>query len=307
MRAGDVRLVRDLLNDRSGLTFADDNLGLLERRLRERMGALGLGDLADYLRLLGPGAEGDAELAELYELVATKETYLFREDYQLRAFRDSVLPVLAREGAKRKRLTCWSAGCSTGEEAYSVAVVLLESGLLGGWDVRVIGTDLSRRRLATARAGVYGQAAFRATSADRRRQFFVEREDGVHVCGALRRMCQFGLLNLVDMGRAPKIQHVDAIFCRNVIIYLDSRSRRQVVLGLHDRLREGGYLMLGHAESLIHDPCGFELVRVGRDLLYRKPAQGERSRALASRPPPSRTLPSGPLPSRPPPSRRRHP
>ena len=159
-------------------------------------------------------------------------------------------------------------GCSTGEEAYSIAMVLLESGLFDGWTLRVFGTDLSRKCVATARRGVYGESSFRSTSAERRSSFFVPARGGVRVLGSVRAICQFGQLNLLNLAERSTIDQVDAIFCRNVLIYFAIESRKQVIKAIHDRLRPGGFLMLGHSESLLQNPEPFEPVHLkhGRGL-----------------------------------------
>jgi chemotaxis protein methyltransferase CheR len=265
------RELRDLVNARSGLFFDDDAHHLIERRSRARIEALGLSSFAEYLRYLRFDEKADAEFQELYETLVTKETYFFREDYQLEAFRQEVLPILAHESAPRKQLTCWSVGCSTGEEAYTIAIVLAESGLFDGWDVRVTGTDISRHSLAVARRGIYSDSSFRALSDERRQRFFAQRREGTQVADFIRRMCHFGRMNLVEIGHAPRMTQADAIFCRNVLIYFDPQSRREVIEGLTNRLRPGGFLMLGHSESLLNETTPLEIVRLRGDVVYRKP------------------------------------
>jgi chemotaxis protein methyltransferase CheR len=271
MSAEEFRQLRDLINERSGLHFAEDARYVFERRLRERLTALSLTSFAEYQRILRQASGVEAELQELYDLLAIKETYFFREAYQLNAFRDEVLPVLVREAGSRKQLAIWSAGCSTGEEAYTIAILLLESGMLNGWTLRVHGTDLSRRSLAVARKGVYSEASFRATSEEHRRRYFAEREDGAHVCESLRSICHFGLMNLLHMQRSATFVQLDVAFCKNVLIYFDPKSRRRVLDGIYDRLRPGGYLLLGHSESLLNEVTRFDVVHLHGDVVYRKP------------------------------------
>jgi len=267
----EFRAFRDLIRERSGLSFGDDARYAFDRRLRERIGALGLQSFPEYYRLLRQDASGEAEMQEVYDLLITRETYFFREEYQLRGFRDEILPVLLDN--ERKQLTIWSAGCSTGEEAYSLAMVLTEVGLPRDRVVRVHGTDLSRRNVAVARKGAYTETSFRSTSDERRRRFFCEREGGLQVIEPLRQMCQFGTMNLLHMDRAPRFVQADAIFCKNVLIYFDAEARRRVITGLHDRLRPGGYLFLGHSESLLNEPGPFEPVHLAADVVYRRPSR----------------------------------
>ncbi len=271
LQAEEFRLLRDLVNARSGLHFDDDALPSFERRLAERLVALDLSGFDDYYNHLRFSAGGEAELEEAIEALTTNETYFYRQEYQLRGFRDELLPRLAEENRARRRLTLWSAGCSTGEEAYTIAMFVHESGLFAGWDVRVIGSDISRRRVAAARRGVYRGGAFRAIPAAARSAFFCEAPGGERVVDFIREMCHFGQLNLLDGARAAIVGRVDAVFCRNVLIYFDSRSRRQVIDNLYDRLVPGGYLLLGHSESLLNLSTAFELVHLREDLVYRRP------------------------------------
>ncbi len=182
-----------------------------------------------------------------------------------------MLPALSREIGPRGRISMWSAGCSTGEEVYSIAVGVKESGLFNQAEIRIFGSDISRRCVAAARRGVYGSSAFRNTPPELRRRYFSERPDGVHVNEELRALCNFGQLNLVNPERAAVVGRVHVIFCRNVLIYFDNTSRRRVIEMFYDRLLPGGFLLLGHSESLLNVSTAFELVHLREDLVYRKP------------------------------------
>jgi chemotaxis protein methyltransferase CheR len=249
---------------------------LFDRRLSERLEALGLDSYHAYYKYLRFGARNQQELEEAVERLTTKETYFFRQEYQLRAFQRELLPRLEVENARSRRLLIWSAGCSTGEEAYTLAALVLESGRFQTWDVRVIGTDLSKQCLAHARRGVYQPSALRATSASDKVRYFSEMSDGFHIDPLVKKLCQFGQMNLFDAGRGNLVGGVDAIFCRNVLIYFDVRSRKRVIDNLYQRLIPGGYLMLGHSESLLNLSTAFELVHLRDDLVYRKPLGAER-------------------------------
>jgi chemotaxis protein methyltransferase CheR len=254
-----------------GLSLAPSMRPMLERRLRERLAVVNVTSFADYHQYLSfdPGAE--EEWDALYDLLTTTETYFFREDYQLRAFHDEVLPMLLDQARARRRLTIWSAGCSTGEEVYTIAMLVHESNLFHGWEVRVFGSDISKRCITAARRGVYGPSAFRTTPKDKRRSYFIDRADGAHVVERIRSMCHFGQMNLLDAGKARLIGRVDAIFCRNVLIYFDQHARRSIIDLFHERLYPGGVLLLGHSESLLNLSTAFELLHLKEDLLYRKP------------------------------------
>ncbi|MBN1609287.1 MAG: protein-glutamate O-methyltransferase CheR [Polyangiaceae bacterium] len=276
LRADDFRLLRDLVNDHAGLHFDDGSLYLFERRLGERVAALELGGFDEYYKYLRFNARGKAEIEESIERLTTKETYFFRQEYQLRSFANELLPRLAEANRDSGQLTVWSAGCSTGEEAYTVAILIARSGLFQGWNVRVVGSDISRRNVATARRGTYRAASFRTTPPEIRREYFVEEPEGVRVVERIRAMCHFGQLNLLDRTRAALVGRADAVFCRNVLIYFDMRSRKKVIDNLYDRLTPGGFLMLGHSESLLNVSTAFELVHLSEDLVYRKPLAARR-------------------------------
>ena len=271
LRPEDFRLLRDLVNGYAGIYFGDEALPVLERRLKERLSVLGLTRFSEYYHFLKFSSGAAAELDEAVDLLTTNETYFFREDYQLRAFKNEVLPVLASDAASRRRLSIWSAGCSTGEEVYTIAILIAESGLFHGWDVRVYGSDISRRCVAAARRGIYGASAFRAVGPEVKRAYFTDRADGSHVIDRIRQNCHFGHLNLMDNERVRVVGRVDAVFCRNVLIYFDQRSRKKGIDMFYERLIPGGFLFLGHSESLLNVSTAFELVHLSEDLVYRKP------------------------------------
>lgn len=271
LRSDELRLLRDLINAYAGIYFDDDARFILERRLRERLLALGLRSFAEYYHYLRFSSRGREELEEATEALTTNETYFYREDYQLRAFQNELLPRMAEEARSRRRLYIWSAGCSTGEEAYTIAILVAESGLFDGWEVRIYGSDLSRRCITTARRGIYGPSSFRVMPPELRRAYFDELPEGARVNDRIRSMCHFGHLNLMDADKTSIVGRVDAVFCRNVLIYFDPSSRRTAIDLFYERLLPGGYLLLGHSESLLNVSTAFELVHLREDLVYRKP------------------------------------
>jgi chemotaxis protein methyltransferase CheR len=184
----------------------------------------------------------------------------------------------------RRRLAIWSAGCSTGEEVYTLAVIVHASGLFprgagGGdrWDVSVYGSDISRRCVSAARRGIYGESAFRATPPEMRATYFEKGPGGSRVIAPVRELCHFGQVNLLDEDKTRLVTHADAIFCRNVLIYFDARARKRVIETLYERLNPGGVLLLGHSESLLNVSTAFELLHLRDDLVYRKPPSARES------------------------------
>ena len=272
LQPDEFRLLRELINRFCGMSFSDDARYVFERRLRDRLRELGLDDYTQYYHHLRYHPNAKAEMEAAVDALVTNETYFFREDYQLRGFREEVLPELRRriEGEGRESLTLWSAGCSTGEEVYTLAILIESSGLFEGWDVRIFGNDISRRVLAVARRGAYGPSSFRAMPPEYDR-YFAEASDGRQVVPHIRAMCHFGHLNLLDRDRSALIGRADAVFCRNVLIYFDDDARRKVIDTFYERLYPGGYLLLGHSESLLNSTTAFELVHLSTDMIYRRP------------------------------------
>lgn len=281
LRSEEYRLLRDLVSERLGIWFGPESRSSLERRLRERLGVRGFESFADYYQFLKYSPIAGEEWDEAGELLTTHETYFFREDYQLRAFQKEILPLVAAKA--RRRIQVWSAGCSTGEEAYTIAMLILESGVVdpGRWEIRVYGSDLSKKCIAAARRGVYGPASFRATPEAAKDKWFVpastqldsgyEPKAAYSVVPEARAICHFAQMNLLDEERTNLVGRCDVIFCRNVVLYFDAAARRRVIDMFYERLVPGGVLLLGHAESLLNVTTAFELLHLKEDLVYRKP------------------------------------
>ena len=272
LKLREFRLIRDFINQFCGIYFADDSAYVVERRLRERLRELGVEDFAEYYRYLKYHPKAEKELEAAAEVLTTNETYFFREAYQLRAFTDEILPAVRARSLARgsKRLDIWSAGCSSGEEVFTIAMLVDASGLFDGWDVRVFGNDISRRVLSKARGATYSSASFRAMIPEYAK-YFIETDEGRQVHPRIRSMCHFGHLNLMNQRRAAIVGRVDVTFCRNVLIYFDDASRRKVLETIYQRLNRGGYLLLGHSESLLRSSTAFEITQLTTDIVYRRP------------------------------------
>jgi chemotaxis protein methyltransferase CheR len=270
LRPEDFEVLRQIVNEHSGIMLSNETRVTVERKLMERVVALGLPGFREYCGYLRMHPQRKQETERAVDLVTTNETYFFRELTQLRAFENEVLPNLYDEAKSRKRLVIWSAGCSSGEEVYTLAILVLRSQRFVGWDLRIVGNDISRRVLQVARNGVYRESSFRAMPDDYA-EYFTSTSNGRTVRPFVREICHFGHFNLLDEARAAMIGRVDAIFCRNVLIYFDQASRRRVIQSFYERLEPHGYLMLGHSESLLHTSTAFELAQLRGDLAYRKP------------------------------------
>lgn len=272
-------LLKDFVYQHCGLHFSADTKYLLEKRLGKRLQAHRLKSFKDYYYFLRYNQKKEAELVEVMNALTTNETYFFREDYQLKTFIEEIIPEVTarrkREGSRKLRI--WSAGCSSGEEAYTIAMLLLEKPELSGWDIEIIGTDISQRVLGMARKGVYGQPSFRTTDSAYLQKYFLPTEDGKYrICDKVKSLVTISYLNLFDRSRVGLLGHVDVIFCRNVIIYFDSAAKKKVVEGLYERLRPDGFLLLGHSESLMNISTSFVLRHFTNDMVYQR-SQAARS------------------------------
>lgn len=272
MTAEELHLLRDLFVNACGFVLREDLKFIAERRLAPRLELLGLRDFAAYARYLRFDARGADELESAIDLLVPHETYFFREPNQLRSFEHELLPRLAEKNARLRSLHLWSAGCATGEEPYTLSMLLDQAPAFEGWDLDILGTDLSRKALTTARKAEYGPMALRATAPDQRARFFDSLDGGrVAVRSKFRAPVRFGQLNLLDTSAAALLPRFDVIFCRNVLIYFDQPTRRRVIELFFERLTDGGFLLLGHSENLLHLSTRFELVQLEGDLVYRRP------------------------------------
>jgi len=263
--------LRDLIAGASGIAFDDRSRFIVERRLRPRLRALHFDDFETYVRFLLHGPEAAAELERMLEAVVVRETYFFREAQQLAAFRNDLLPALAVENAATRTIRIWSAGCATGEEPYSVAILMQESGLFDGWSIRITGTDLVGSAVEAARRGVFRESAFRSTPEEVRARFFRRESASVwRIDDRIREAVDFEVANILDPTATGRMPEVDVVFCRNVLIYLGEPARRSAAAVFYERLRPGGRLLLGHAETLLTLGTPFTLEHVGRDLVYVK-------------------------------------
>ncbi len=272
MSAVEFRLLKELLLDWCGLLLREDLKYVAERRLWPRLEALGLDDFNEYYRYLKLDARGKDEMEQAIELLVPHETYFFREPAQLESFSQELLPRLRKRNESTRRLRFWSAGCASGEEPYTLSMLIDDCKLFEGWDVQLMGTDISRRVLTQARQAEFGATSLRATEPAQLAKYFDPLPTGrVRVKQHLRDRVSFGHLNLLDEQAASLLPQMDVIFCRNVLIYLEPKARSKVVTLFHHKLVPGGFLLLGHSESLLTLTTQFELVQLSGDLVYQRP------------------------------------
>jgi len=223
-----------------------------------------------YFYFLQYDPRAESEFDQIYDLVTTNETYFFREPAQLTAFIEEIVPdILSKKPIKKVRV--WSAGCSSGEEPYSIAILLEEAGWYQRAAFEIFASDINQQVLQKARRGQYRESAFRSTEAGLRDKYFARDADGSwKIKDEVRNRVSFGRLNLYDEARVSLLGHLDIIFCRNVIIYFDDSSKRVVVSNFYNRLIDGGYLLLGHSESLISLSTQFKLRHLKNDMVYQR-------------------------------------
>jgi len=273
----EFRLLASFIYDYAGLYFDDASRFLLESRLQNRLKEHHFDSFLKYYHYLLYHQDRVEELKVMIDIVTTNETYFYRERNQLDAFAEEILPELAERNAKKKRLRIWSAGCSTGEEPYTLAILCSESGLFDNtWELDIIGTDISQRVLTTARKAVFSQSSFRATEENKLNRYFSRNEDGKYALDdTIRNMVHFGHLNLMDEKMMGLIRECDVIMCRNVIIYFDKNAKAKTVNSFFRKLVPGGYLLLGHSESLMNITTVFKLKHLTRVMVYQKPGEAQ--------------------------------
>jgi chemotaxis protein methyltransferase CheR len=252
MKKEEFSVLRDVVYEKAGIYFSDNKAYLLENRLKNRLNELNLSTFEDYYYYLRYGDKASEELNNLYDAVTTNETSFFRNPPQLEMLR-SILRSEHLNGNKRSEmLRVWSAGCSTGEEPYTLAIIILElmETLREARPFTVFGTDISRKALLSAERAIFNGYAMRNVEGPIKEKYFVKAKNSYAIKESLKKCVKFDFLNLNDVDAYRKFGHMDIIFCRNVLIYFDASMKKKVVDRLHEALRPGGHLFLGHSESL---------------------------------------------------------
>jgi chemotaxis protein methyltransferase CheR len=262
----DFRLLRDIIRERFGIFYDDQKQFLLLSRLQNRLSKRSLTSYAEYVKFLRFGPEREAEFRDLASVLSNNETYFFRERAQVKALCGNILGELQ---AVSPRLRVWSAACSSGEEPYSLAMSLLETGRIAETNISIRATDISPRVLEMCERGFYRALSFRATEPAMVQRYFTVSGDGFVIADRIKRLVQFGTLNLMDERKVAGYGPFDAIFCRNVLIYFDKPTQKRVVESFAKALRPGGYLFLGHAESLFTLTDLYEPVVQPESIAYR--------------------------------------
>ena len=267
-------LLRDFIYQQCGIFIAENRKYLVENRLSNRIKELNLKSYNEYYNFLRFDGSRKQELNKLFEVVTTNETSFFRNPPQLEVFQRVVLGE-ALEQCRRsgqKKLRIWSAGCSTGEEPYTLAIILHETlkNDIGNWDIKITANDLSEAVLAAARRGIYNEYALRTTPKELVDKYFHKDGNVYKLDAALKRLVSFGQINLSDKEQLKRVEKSQIVFCRNVIIYFDDDMKRKVINAFYDNLQPNGVLLIGHSESLHNISRAFQLEHHKGTILYRK-------------------------------------
>ena len=267
----DVTRLCEFLYRRTGMSFADDKRYYIDHRLVERIAATGSGSFQAYFALLR--SDYDNEIEHLVNVFTVNETYFYREDHQLRCMTSDLLDDLLLRKAPGETIRIWSIPCSTGEEPYSIAMWLMENwSKVDSHNIEILGSDIDTRALKAAAEGVYGDRALMRLSRDLIDRYFQPVPGGKHQIDAgLRDSIQWTRANLVDIPDMSRYRNYDIIFCRNVLIYFDDASRRVAAENLYDCLRPGGYICLGHSETMSRISPLFRVRRFPDAIIYQKP------------------------------------
>lgn len=281
LKTGNIKLstetfkqVRDFIYEKSGMYFPDNKAYLIESRLSPRIEEKGCKSFEDYLLMLRRDPSSGRELTTLFDAITINETSFFRDIEQLDTVLNAALLELIEEKKKKgdRKLRIWSAASSSGEEPYTIAMYLLEKQAgLAGWDMEVLGSDISEAVLTAARRGVYGNYAVKTTPEKYMKRYISSNGDGTYsVKPEVKQMVRFANINLYDHQKIKMMKGMDIILCRNVLIYFDDDSKRKVVSDLYDCLNPGGYFVIGRSESLHNVSRAFRPVSKERIVLYRK-------------------------------------
>ena len=266
----DLQRFCEFLYARTGMQFNETKRYYIDRRVAERMAANNAASFAAYFLQLRSDA---VEAEQLINSFTVNETYFYREEHQFRCLSRSILPEIVENRAPGDKIRIWSVPCSTGEEAYSIAIWLLENWrLVDAYNIEIVGSDIDTRALGDAVAGYFGERALSRLSPQVRDAYFEAEQKGQRrIVGDLRESVSFTSVNLIDPASTIAHGSFDVIFCRNALIYFDDLSRRTAVQNLYAQLNPGGFVCLGHSESMSRITDLFKMRRFEDAIVYQRP------------------------------------
>jgi chemotaxis protein methyltransferase CheR len=273
----EFRRLCDFLYRRTGIVFTEAKRYFVERRVLARMTATGARTFADYFAHLRADVSGEVE--QFVNAFTVNETYFYREDHQLRCLTTDILAERVRTRQPGEAIRIWSVPCSTGEEPYSIALWLLENWpLVDQHEIEIVGSDIDTDVLESARIGLYGKRALmRLPQALVDKYFVPKHPEAWQILDDLRESVQFTRVNIVETAETRTLGRFDVIFCRNVLIYFDDASRRVAAENLYENLVPGGYICLGHAESMSRISPLFDVRRFEDAIVYQRPFDHSRA------------------------------
>ena len=265
---------RKLIYDSCGIYFQDNKKYLLESRLLKRINFLGINSYEEYYDYLRINNGSNREKKYLFEAITINETFLFRNQPQLDALVSKVIPEILASKAKagKQKLRIWSAASSTGEEAYSAAIIITDmlKPKYPGLEIEIVGTDINHAVIETAKSGLYKEYSIRNTPAYYLKKYFNNYGNTYEVIPAIKNTASFKILNLIDDFEMRVMSNFDIIFCANVLIYFDMKAKIKVINHLYNSLNKGGYLFIGYAETLHMISKAFNIVNFPKTIGYKK-------------------------------------
>lgn len=264
---------REFFYRKTGIQFDTAKRYFVDKRLLERMELTGNATFRDYFMMVRFQASGE-EVQQLTNIMTVNETYFFREEYQFRCLTQSILPDIVSRKTDKSPIRIWAIPSSSGEEPYSIAISVIESWPgIADWDVEIISSDIDTKILAEAAAGLYSDRSVQLVPPAYLAKYFTRERGGNRLSEDIRSAVQFTRVNLNDRRDTIGYRGFDVIFCRNLLIYFDDLSRREAADTFYDAMNPGGYICLGHSESMSRVSSLFKVRKFPEAIVYQKPLE----------------------------------
>lgn len=269
----DFRKFQEFFYRKTGIQFEPSKRYFVDKRLLARIAVTNSENFRNYFMKLRLQASGE-EMQQLTNAMTVNETYFFREDYQFECMVQSMLPEIVARKKSGAPIRIWSIPSSSGEEAYSIAIYLLEFWAgIAEWDVEIISSDIDTTILSQARRGFYSARSIQHMPPNLLAKYFEQTESGYQISEELRQSVEFTRVNLTEAGDTRAYRDFDIIFCRNLLIYFDELSRKAAAETFYDALRPGGFLCLGHSESMSRISSIYKIRKFPDAIVYQKPLE----------------------------------
>jgi chemotaxis protein methyltransferase CheR len=269
----DFQKFREFFYRKTGIQFEASKRYFVDKRLVERIEATGSDNFRAYFTLLRFQASGE-ELQQLTNLMTVNETYFFREEYQFKCLVDSILPEITAHKTDRSPIRLWAIPSSSGEEPYSIAIYLLECWAgINDWDIEIISSDIDTRILGQARKGSYSARSVQQLPARYLGKYFTQSGENYQLNNEVREAVEFTRVNLSERADTRPYRNFDVVFCRNLLIYFDDVSRKTAAETFYDALNPGGFILLGHSESMSRISSLYKIRKFPEAIVYQKPLE----------------------------------